>query len=138
VKPLVVGHWGTTPGQNFLYVHLNRVIKKYDLDMFYIAGPGHGGPALGAADLPRVVVCVDGTGQIEHDGTTYAIGGGEGLAPARGGRSVRISIYRRGHLAGACLVRMTPARRSYRRGTPTRCPTCSLRKSKDREAPHRF
>jgi len=46
VKPLVVGHWGTVPGQNFIYVHLNRVIKKYDLDMFYIAGPGHGGPAL--------------------------------------------------------------------------------------------
>jgi xylulose-5-phosphate/fructose-6-phosphate phosphoketolase len=46
IKPLVVGHWGTTPGQNFIYVHLNRVIKKYDLNMFYIAGPGHGGPAL--------------------------------------------------------------------------------------------
>jgi xylulose-5-phosphate/fructose-6-phosphate phosphoketolase len=46
VKPIVVGHWGTTPGQNFIYVHLNRVITKYDLDMFYIAGPGHGGPAL--------------------------------------------------------------------------------------------
>jgi xylulose-5-phosphate/fructose-6-phosphate phosphoketolase len=46
VKPLVVGHWGTTPGQNFIYVHLNRVIKKYDLNMIYIAGPGHGGPAL--------------------------------------------------------------------------------------------
>ena len=46
VKPLVVGHWGTTPGQNFIYVHLNRVIKKYDLDMFYVAGPGHGGPAI--------------------------------------------------------------------------------------------
>ncbi len=46
VKPLVVGHWGTTPGQNFIYLHLNRVIKKYDLDMFYVAGPGHGGPAL--------------------------------------------------------------------------------------------
>ena len=46
VKPLVVGHWGTTPGQNFIYVHLNRVIKNYDLDMFYVAGPGHGGPAL--------------------------------------------------------------------------------------------
>jgi xylulose-5-phosphate/fructose-6-phosphate phosphoketolase len=46
VKPLVVGHWGTTPGQNFIYVHLNRAITKYDLDMFYIAGPGHGGPAL--------------------------------------------------------------------------------------------
>ena len=46
IKPLIVGHWGTTPGQNFIYVHLNRIIKKYDLDMFYIAGPGHGGPAL--------------------------------------------------------------------------------------------
>src|SRR5579871_4640288 len=46
IKPLVVGHWGTTPGQNFIYVHLNRVINKYDLDMFYIAGPGHGGPAI--------------------------------------------------------------------------------------------
>src|SRR6202453_390301 len=46
VKPLVIGHWGTTAGQNFIYVHLNRVIKKYDLDMFYVAGPGHGGPAL--------------------------------------------------------------------------------------------
>jgi phosphoketolase len=46
VKPLVVGHWGTTPGQNFIYVHLNRVIRKFDLDMFYVAGPGHGGPAL--------------------------------------------------------------------------------------------
>jgi len=46
VKPLVVGHWGTTPGQNFIYVHLNRVIRTYDLEMIYIAGPGHGGPAL--------------------------------------------------------------------------------------------
>jgi xylulose-5-phosphate/fructose-6-phosphate phosphoketolase len=46
VKPLVVGHWGTVPGQNFIYVHLNRVIKKYDLEMIYISGPGHGGAAL--------------------------------------------------------------------------------------------
>jgi xylulose-5-phosphate/fructose-6-phosphate phosphoketolase len=46
VKPLVVGHWGTTPGQNFIYVHLNRVIKKYNSNMIYISGPGHGGPAL--------------------------------------------------------------------------------------------
>lgn len=46
VKPLVVGHWGTTPGQAFIYVHLNRVIRERDLDMFYIAGPGHGGAAL--------------------------------------------------------------------------------------------
>ncbi|MEO7056877.1 MAG: phosphoketolase family protein [Caldimonas sp.] len=46
IKPLVVSHWGTTPGQNFIYVHLNRVIKNHDLDMIYIAGPGHGGPAI--------------------------------------------------------------------------------------------
>lgn len=46
VKPMVIGHWGTTPGQNFIYVHLNRIIKKFDLNMFYISGPGHGGPAL--------------------------------------------------------------------------------------------
>jgi len=46
VKNMLLGHWGTTPGQNFIYVHLNRVIKKYDLDMIYVSGPGHGGPAL--------------------------------------------------------------------------------------------
>jgi xylulose-5-phosphate/fructose-6-phosphate phosphoketolase len=46
VKHMLLGHWGTTPGQNFIYVHLNRVIKKYDLDMIYISGPGHGGPAV--------------------------------------------------------------------------------------------
>ncbi len=46
VKPRLLGHWGTTPGQNFIYVHLNRAIKQYGLDMIYIAGPGHGGPAL--------------------------------------------------------------------------------------------
>jgi xylulose-5-phosphate/fructose-6-phosphate phosphoketolase len=46
VKRMLLGHWGTTPGQNFIYVHLNRVIKKYDLDMIYISGPGHGGPAV--------------------------------------------------------------------------------------------
>ena len=43
VKKKIVGHWGTVPGQNFIYVHLNRVIKKYDQDMIYISGPGHGG-----------------------------------------------------------------------------------------------
>ena len=46
VKPMLLGHWGTTPGQNFIYAHLNRVIKAYDLDMIYISGPGHGGPAV--------------------------------------------------------------------------------------------
>ena len=46
LKNNIVGHWGTVPGQNFIYTHLNRVIKKYDLDMIYISGPGHGGNAM--------------------------------------------------------------------------------------------
>ena len=46
VKPRLLGHWGTTPGLNFIYVHLNRLIKSQNLNVVYIAGPGHGGPAL--------------------------------------------------------------------------------------------
>jgi xylulose-5-phosphate/fructose-6-phosphate phosphoketolase len=46
IKPRLLGHWGTTPGQNFIYVHLNRVIREQDLNMIYISGPGHGGPAI--------------------------------------------------------------------------------------------
>jgi xylulose-5-phosphate/fructose-6-phosphate phosphoketolase len=46
VKPRLLGHWGTTPGLNFMYVHLNRVIKERDLEMIYIIGPGHGGPGI--------------------------------------------------------------------------------------------
>ena len=46
IKPNVVGHWGTAPGQNFIYMHLNRIIKKYDLKMIYLSGPGHGGQAM--------------------------------------------------------------------------------------------
>ena len=46
IKPRLLGHWGTTPGLNFVYAHLNRVIKAYDLNVLYIAGPGHGGPGM--------------------------------------------------------------------------------------------
>jgi xylulose-5-phosphate/fructose-6-phosphate phosphoketolase len=46
IKPRLLGHWGTTPGLNFIYVHFNRLIKKYDLNVIYVAGPGHGGPGL--------------------------------------------------------------------------------------------
>src|SRR5690606_7875438 len=46
VKPRLLGHWGTTPGLNFIYVHLNRLIREHDLDMIFITGPGHGGPAI--------------------------------------------------------------------------------------------
>lgn len=46
IKPRLLGHWGTTPGLNFIYVHLNRIIKQYDLNIIYVTGPGHGGPGL--------------------------------------------------------------------------------------------
>ena len=46
VKHMLIGHWGTTPGQNFIYAHLNRIIKQYDLNMLYVSGPGHGGPCV--------------------------------------------------------------------------------------------
>src|SRR5216110_772486 len=46
INPRLLGHWGTTPGLNFIYVHLDRIIKKYDLEMIYVSGPGHGGPAV--------------------------------------------------------------------------------------------
>ena len=46
IKPRLLGHWGTTPGLNFIYVHLNRVIKRDDLNIIYVTGPGHGGPGL--------------------------------------------------------------------------------------------
>ena len=46
IKRKIVGHWGTVPGQNFIYTHLNRLICKYDVDMIYLSGPGHGGNAM--------------------------------------------------------------------------------------------
>src|ERR1700745_4348846 len=46
VKPRLLGHWGTTPGLNFVYAHLNRLIAERDLNMIYVTGPGHGGPGL--------------------------------------------------------------------------------------------
>src|SRR5579883_2235009 len=46
IKPRLLGHWGTTPGLNFVYVHMNRVIKANDLNAIYVCGPGHGGPGM--------------------------------------------------------------------------------------------
>ncbi len=69
VKPLVVGHWGTVPGQNFIYVHLNRAIQKYDLNMFYISGPGHGGAALVGN------VYLEGTWSEVYPGVTQDLAG---------------------------------------------------------------
>ena len=58
VKPRLLGHWGTTPGLNFIYVHLNRAINQYDLDVLYIAGPGHGGPAVVAKNVQQMNIKV--------------------------------------------------------------------------------
>ena len=49
IKPRLLGHWGTTPGLNFLYAHANRAIRERDLDALFVAGPGHGGPAIVAS-----------------------------------------------------------------------------------------
>src|SRR5260370_18668757 len=46
IKPRLLGHWGTSPGQNFVYVHLNRLIKEHDASIIYVSGPGHAGPAV--------------------------------------------------------------------------------------------
>src|SRR6478672_13193402 len=46
IKPRLLGHWGTSPGLSFIYIHLNRLIQEHNVDMIYLAGPGHGGPAL--------------------------------------------------------------------------------------------
>tara|TARA_R110002049_G_scaffold140037_1_gene300956 strand:- start:183 stop:584 length:402 start_codon:yes stop_codon:yes gene_type:complete len=55
IKPMLLGHRGTTPGQNFIYVHLKRIIKKYELNMIYVSGPGHGGPALVGSRLSTTI-----------------------------------------------------------------------------------
>ena len=64
IKPRLLGHWGTTPGLNFLYVHLNRLIKQRDLSMIYISGPGHGGPAVVANCNVFVIECFLERGNI--------------------------------------------------------------------------
>ena len=60
IKPRLLGHWGTTPGLNFIYAHLNRVIKAHDVNMMYIAGPGHGGPVWWRTPISRgrIVRCI--------------------------------------------------------------------------------
>ncbi|MBV9625672.1 MAG: phosphoketolase, partial [Acidobacteria bacterium] len=73
IKPRLLGHWGTTPGLNFIYAHLNRVIRKHDLNVIYICGPGHGGPGMVAnaylegtySELyPNILENEDGIGRL--------------------------------------------------------------------------
>ena len=60
IKPRLLGHWGTSPGQNLIYVHLNRLINQHDANIIYIAGPGHGGPALNANAYLAGILHMDG------------------------------------------------------------------------------
>ncbi len=69
IKPRLLGHWGTTPGLNFIYAHLNRVIAASDLDVIYMAGPGHGGPGLVANAY------LEGTYTEYYHGITQGCGG---------------------------------------------------------------
>src|SRR5260370_10131281 len=69
IKPRLLGHWGTSPGQNFIYVHLNRLIKEKDAGVMFISGPGHGGPALGAQSY------LEGTYSQVHPEVTQDLAG---------------------------------------------------------------
>ena len=75
VKPRLLGHWGTTPGLNFVYVHLNRLIKAHDLKMIYITGPGHGGPGLVASRPATALRPGDAIPAARPKRAFYTIGG---------------------------------------------------------------
>ncbi len=97
VKPRLLGHWGTTPGQNFIYVHINRIIKQYSLNMIYISGPGHGGPAL----LDLIVAAVVGDREAETGPLATSWHGNKFLDPAHDGAVLPI----RETLAAVALLR---------------------------------
>ena len=75
VKPRLLGHWGTTPGLNFVYVHMNRVIRNWGLNAIYVMGPGHGGPAPWLRDTAK-----DKEGNVKRFWTALAIAAVVGLA----------------------------------------------------------
>ena len=138
VKPRLLGHWGTTPGQNFIYVHLNRVIKEYDLNMIYISGPGHGGPALVANTYlegtyseiyPNIIA-----GRGGHEAAVQAV-----LLPRRHPQPRRPGDARldpRGRRAG--LQPQPRLRRGVRQPRPDRGLRRRRRRGRDRAAGHRL
>ena len=110
VKPRLLGHWGTTPGLNFIYVHLNRVIKKHDLDMIYVTGPGHGGPGLVANAY------LEGTYSEVYPN----------ISPGRGGHEAPVQAVLASRAASRATWRpRRPARstRAASSATPSRTPT---------------
>ena len=106
IKPRLLGHWGTSPGLSFIYVHLNRLIKERDVDALYIAGPGHGGPALNAHSY------LEGTYSGVHPEITMDVGGMRlffrefstpGGVPSHCGPHLPNSIHEGGELGYALL-----------------------------------
>ena len=118
VKPRLLGHWGTTPGLNFIYVHLNRVIKERDLDMIYVIGPGHGGPGIVANTYlegtysevyPNISQDEEGMQKLFKQ---FSFPGGipSHVAPETPG-----SIHEGGELGYACLLYTSPSPRDRTR-----------------------
>jgi xylulose-5-phosphate/fructose-6-phosphate phosphoketolase len=106
IKPRLLGHWGTSPGQNFIYVHLNRIIKQHDADIIYISGPGHGGPSVMAHTYlegtysefyPEVTETAEGMRRLFRQFST------PGGVPSHAGPHVPGSIHEGGEL-GYSLV----------------------------------
>ena len=88
IKPRLLGHWGTTTGLNFIYVHLNRLIKERDLNMIYVIGPGHGGPGLSKGTTRSGIPTSNATGMACSD----CFGSSPGLtgSPATSRRNARV------------------------------------------------
>ena len=134
IKKKIVGHWGTVPGQNFIYTHLNRVIKEYDLDMIYISGPGHGGNAMVAQDW------LDGSYQEVYPNITRDRGGHAAplqavLLPRRHPQPRRArdpGLHQRGRRAGL-LPRARLRRRDWT--TPASSPPAWWATARPRPAP---
>jgi xylulose-5-phosphate/fructose-6-phosphate phosphoketolase len=111
IKPRLLGHWGTTPGLNFIYAHLNRVIKARDLDAIYICGPGHGGPGMVAntwlegtySELyPNIAQNKDGMRRLFRQ-FSFRVGFRVMPRPRRRARSTRVAS-----LAIRCRTPMAP------------------------------
>src|SRR5580704_8280971 len=101
IKPRLLGHWGTTPGLNFIYVHLNRIIKKHDLNMIYITGPGHGA----AFDNPNLIVaCVVGDGEAETGPLATSWHSNKFLNPATDGVVLPILHLNGYKIANPCIL----------------------------------
>ena len=138
IKPRLLGHWGTTPGLNFIYVHCNRLIKKYDLNMIYVCGPGHGGPGMVANTYLEGtytrVLSQHHAGRRGNEAAVQAIlVSRRHSQPRRAGNS-RLDQRRRrtGILAAARL------RRGVRQSRPDRLLRHRRRRSRDRRARHQL